>query len=241
MKETELAAKVVAYLEADGWTVYQEVLVGPGVADIIALREAGRSIPLIRHIECKTTLSVDLVAQATDALRTHHAHFVEVAIPKRSRTTRGQSFLRRTLREHGVGMLEVYSYDGGRTVWEAEAPRLRRIDRYPDPGAVRRNWLKRLRATRDWCDRHVDLVPAGTNGGGHWTPYKGTMREIRDFLKQKGEATLAEIMDAVSFHYSSAKSARSCIPHALQKFETDWCETEKRGGKLYFRVREDAS
>ncbi|HLM69594.1 MAG TPA: hypothetical protein VK358_18775, partial [Longimicrobium sp.] len=102
----------------------------------------------------------------------------------------------------------------------------------------REAWLHQIRGTLAHCARHQNLVPAGTPGNkGRWTPYRGTMHQVRRFIEARGEVTLREIMEEVGTgHYANAASAKAAIPHALQWYESDWCVVEFRDGRNYYRI-----
>jgi hypothetical protein len=260
LRETEVARHVVEWLAADGWEVHEEAAVGCGVADIIALRPLPRfRLPLIRRIEVKTSLSVELVAQAVEARRSLCSHTVEVAVPRprSQRVSSGQRFLREQLRRHQIGVLWVrmeepngWHTDDSRV--EEDVPRAglsRAVDRAvgartdwlitPD----RLRWLAALRRTATFCAEHRNIVPAGTNRGGHWTPYKGTMWYVREFLKSHGPATLGEIMAhlAGKHHYRSDALARRAVPANLELYEGDWCEAQRSGKRTTYRIRAGAA
>jgi hypothetical protein len=106
--EQELAAVVVAWLEALDADVYQEVQVGGGVADIVA--RVGAEIWIV---EVKTSLSLALIAQAMDRRRL--AHRVLVAAP----ATRALRDVLPILVEVGIGLLEITP---GETMYGAAIP-----------------------------------------------------------------------------------------------------------------------
>lgn len=257
--ETEVARHVVEWLAADGWAVHEEVAVGSGVADIIALREqVGFRLPLIRRIEVKTALSVELVAQAVEARRSLCSHTVEVAIPEAKRSQRistGQRYLLEQLQHHQVGMLRVrleepesWARDQSRVVVDDHLrPGLSRaLDQKPN-GWGRRDraaWLSSLKRTAAFCAEHRNIVPAGTNRGGFWTPYKGTMWYVREFLKKRGDAgaTLGEIMGELTgkHHYRTDALTRRAVPTNLDLYESEWCRIDRSGKQTVYRLREVA-
>jgi hypothetical protein len=109
LKETEVAAAVVAWLEEAGWDVYQEVQVKRfgRIADIVAVMERRVWI-----IECKTSLSMAVIGQAYDWQES--VHWVSVAVPilakrKGGYPIRGQRprFVNRVLRDYGIGLIKV--------------------------------------------------------------------------------------------------------------------------------------
>ena len=60
MKELELAKSVVEWLQDQHWEVYQEVQRYSTTADIVAVQG-----PLVWVVECKTSLSIGVMLQAS--------------------------------------------------------------------------------------------------------------------------------------------------------------------------------
>jgi hypothetical protein len=248
--ETAVARHVIDWLTSEHWEVHEEVACGSRVADIVALRRLqGHRCPLIRRIEVKTSLTVDLVEQAYHAVRSCTSHTVEVAFPHNGRgyLSGGQGFLSTLLHREGVGILRV-RMDDTQAQWngrvEVGSPaRFGRVVEQPEHLRTHRmQWLKQLQHTSSFCDRHENLVPAGTNRGGHWTPYKGTIHSVREVLKRRGEATIAELItDMDRHHYRTDALAKRSLPSALEQWESDWCESFVRRGRRYFRLRAGAA
>lgn len=87
-------------------------------------------------------------------------------------------------------------------------------------------------------------MQGGSTGGGFYTPYRGTMQNVRELLERRrkwpgangdpdGWLTISEILDHCETHYASPKPSLSS---ALRSFEGDWCEWKKENGKLWFRA-----
>jgi hypothetical protein len=146
------------------------------------------------------------------------------------------------LRREGVGVLVVQLDDVsadqyGRVRQEVSA-RFTRTERAAERLPARHGWLQALRATASWCSQHRNIVPAGTNRAGFWTPYKGTIDDVRGLLSALGECTIGQIMARLSkHHYRADATARACIAKALACYETDWCHAEHRDGAWRFRLR----
>lgn len=258
--EAEIAAVIVQQLRTDGWAVHEEVTLGNGQsrADIVAVMDVGACLPVVRIIECKTTLSADLVAQALDWQRHGYAHFIEVAVPYNQHgraRTRGADYLRHALIRAGIGLMTVQAEADWRADEEGKARRLYvvnsvepKLNRPRGPLAHPdrwRHWLRDFRAGQDRLRRHAahdQHVAAGSRlsrgAGGFWTPYQETMRIIRDHLRANGESSISEILDVVGKgHYSKASVARSTIPGALRAYEQAWCVAVRRGKALTYRLR----
>ena len=193
--EAEMARAVVAELQLLGYETYEEVSVGYGGkrADIVAVRG-----PVIAIVECKTSMSLRLLDQVCEWHG--YAHIIIAAVPH---CRRGQSVFR-LLKSIGAGLWFVGQYDGVR---EDIAPRLNRSV----PSAYR------LRKSLNEAQRSGACLPAGSNGGGYWTPFLGTCRAIAETVKAEPGISLREALAKAGHHYSSTKSALSSMPGLIHK------------------------
>lgn len=201
--EADVAAPVVAWLRALDWRVYQEVDTGGGRPDIVATWRDR----LIWIVEVKRTLSWDLLAQA--ASWRGHAHRVSVAVPvRREHRTEGpprrdgmptfRAVEREVLDGLGIGMLTV----GAKGASEIVAPRLH----LPARREVQR-WWARLRP-----EHEAGFAAAGTNGGGYFTPFRGTVRAMTAEARDRPGMTTKELVAAARHHYGSdAAAARNMV------------------------------
>ena len=224
MRETELAAQVVQHLIDLGWDVYQEVQMGQGepIADIVALMDNR-----VHVVECKRSLSFDVIAQAS-AWR-QSAHWVSVAVPL-GKYSRGRQCAKTVLMERGIGLFEVCSVDD--PVRAEISPALRR---WAGHGPHRdRTWhmrdIKRLRGTLS--ENHRGDCAAGSAGGGHWTQWKATCAASRRYVAANPGCTLKELFAGVDHHYASDVSARSSMSALIQRGEVPGI-TMKRDGRRY--------
>ncbi|KKN47175.1 hypothetical protein LCGC14_0665710 [marine sediment metagenome] len=208
MSEQELAKHVVAWLEEQHWDVYQEVQIfrGGKVADIIAVRGS-----LLWVIECKKSLSLAVMEQAS-YWRTHYR---SVAVPRQ----------KNEMRRVGIGVAKNYYQIGVLTVGEGyfdfgvdeivSAPLKREFHRFA------KDIQKCL------LPEHKTYAMAGSNDGGHYTPYKRTMDAVKSFIEKNPGCTLKEIIDSIGKgHYANSQSARGTIRVALSNWESDWCHIE---------------
>lgn len=237
MKETDLYAPVKAWLEHGGHTVYSEVQPKRFTsrrADVFATHGSIDTV-----IELKTSLSLTLLDQC--AGWGQYAHLVYAAVPAPSRYLYGHLLNRyvpelgiKVMRDHGIGLLYV---DGDKVYNVLRARLNRRIE------PILRDSL---------TEYHLTHSPdAGTNAGGHITPYRVTMLRVREFLEKMhdiydrdsyslrvvdGWVTIDQILSKCETHYSSPKPSTVA---ALQNYESDWCETKVEGRKRYFRCKPD--
>lgn len=178
--EAELAAVVVAWLMDSGATVYQEVEVAGGVADIVA------------RVGSDLSLSLTLIVQAMD--RRRHASRVYCAAP-RTRTSRDFAGV---VKELGVGLLEVHI--GSDERWDP--PRVKEI-------VPSRRWNRRPASlTERLRPEHQTHAAAGTNGG-RWTPFRDTCEQLLRVVTDEPGIQLHDAIAAIRDHYSSKHAARS--------------------------------
>jgi hypothetical protein len=213
MKETELAAAIVAWLAEQHWDVYQEVQFGnfTGVADIVAVRNK-----IMWIIETKTKYGFDVLQQASE----WPVHYRSIGVPY----SRNRDY-RVAINYYRVGIIEVDEFG----VNEFIQPAL--FVKHHD--TVRR-YLSRL------TELHKTYAQAGSTSGHHLTPYKKTMMDVREFIGAHPGCTVREIYDDLGkLHYSSAASFKGNLVKALVDFESAWCrvDTQNRPFHLFLVER----
>lgn len=191
--EEELAAVVVAWLEALGADVYQEVgLVRGGIrADIVARVRAELWI-----IETKTSVSLALIEQAME--RRRFAHRVYIAAP--AYKAHGGIEL---CRELGIGVLDVSLGVPGCT-WDV--PRV--VELVPS-----RRWNSRpVSLAAKLRPEHKTHARAGSASGGHWTPFVAACEQLAARVRASGPGGIA-LKEAIAsrHHYASVAGARSSL------------------------------
>ena len=220
--EENLAEVVVNWLESKNWDVYQEVQFrgyGP-VADIVAIKDNQMWM-----IESKLALGFSVLAQAEK----WQCHYRSVAVP---RATKGNNSARRLAYKVcrdclGIGIMEISP--AGWDVFVVVAPKLQdNVDVI----------VKRQQAILN--PHHKNFAKAGSSGSKHYTPYKQTMLEIKEFITNNPKCTLNDIIDHVGkAHYASEASAKNGIRVALTTWETwsncKW-DTEKRA--MIYQLKE---
>lgn len=213
VKETELAAAVVAYLRDLGWDVHQEVgfAYGPR-ADIVAVRG-----PVLLVVEAKTTFGLSVIAQADHWLG--HANLVSVAVPRSWRNGGTQGVAANICREWGIGVLEVLGgaghNDQGQFADGAYVAADWRVEELVVPRLQRRTTGSGITLRAKLCAETRTYAEAGNNEGKFWSPFKATVAEIHRVLKERPGLTTRELVGAIKHHYASASTARSCLPRWL--------------------------
>lgn len=186
-------------------------------ADLVSRRG-----PEIIVTECKTALSMDVMAQAHRWLVTGYCNRAYVAVPW-ARNSDGRHFAREVLRRFGIGLLTV-QWSGNGDNWIVEAF---------DGRLVRKTPLKEALTRR--LGEHLQTgVIAGSSGGGYWTPFAETCRNVRDFVRGHPGASLKEVIDSTAHHYSTPATARACISKWAQSGRMNGVEARREGNRLAF-------
>jgi len=209
MKETDVAAKVIAYLKDLRYEVHQEV-----GADIVALLDGRAWI-----IECKLSLGLSVLAQAYRWVRDRSAAYVSIATPVFRHSDR-KAVAEWYLRYHGIGWLTVVEGDPLTSGWSGEYPvrellpaRVQRMRKQPHWRDGTPYFPHDIR--RCLSEHSKDYEIAGTPAPRAWTPFKETCERVRAALKEGPPLTVREIVDRVEHHYASPSGARSRLSHYL--------------------------
>jgi hypothetical protein len=190
-RETEIAARVISWLESQHWDVYQEVAYNGRVADIVAT-----SGYLTWIIECKRSLSLALLDQALMWERFGAAHYISVAVPYGPK--RGGQAAEWFLRQNGIGLITVRKNGAHQNI----------------PPRIHRKAFSSLRKSLN--DRQKTYAPAGNADGLYWTPFQETCRTLRRFVDEHPGTCLKDAINGIRHHYSSDSAARACISQYLQ-------------------------
>lgn len=208
--ETAVGQAVTAWLSSLGWECYPEAQFHTGGerADIVAVRG-----PLIWIVECKTSMSLQLLSQGHRWVG--RAHYVSVASNSRS----GRSAAAGVFCQYfGIGLFLTALGDASEII----RPRLNRI-----PPRVASKLRDRL---------HPDMKryePGSTAGSGYSTPWRRTMDDARSFITRHPGCTTKEIIDGIKHHYHTATSAVGSVRHWLARDESVRAEAAGRTFRWY--------
>jgi hypothetical protein len=73
---------------------------------------------------------------------------------------------------------------------------------------------------------------AGSNQGGHWTPFKSTRDTMISMVKKAPGIPFKELLEKIDHHYASTASARSCLSKLIGTSVIPELKTEHRDGVL---------
>lgn len=205
MRETDLAAPVVAFLAGQGYAVKSEV----GACDLVAVRDG--EPPVV--VELKRRFSLDLLLQGVDRLAV--SEVVYLAFPADSA---GEAWKRRrravlkTCRRLGLGILVLRPLpDGGYTV-------LPELD--PGPYRPRPDTRRRSRLLKEFANRVGDPNTAGSTRVKIVTAYRQDALRLAAALAAVGVLPVAALRPLAV----SVPAAR-----LLQQNVYGWFERERRG------------
>jgi len=215
--EAELAKPLIPWLEAQHWTVYQEVQCSMygAVADIVALQGN-----LSWVIEVKRSLTFALIEQAT---QWHgRARFVSVAVPSPKTRAKGRRIAENLLEQMGIGLILI-----GDENW-------REPNQVIGP-ALRRRLYEGLAIAKFCTEQHKTWAEAGTAGSDHWTPFQQTARDVCRYVGEHPGCSLKELVDGIDHHYNRDATARSCLARWLREGVIKGVRVEQAGRaiKLY--------
>lgn len=217
MKETELAEPVIDWLLSQNWNVYQEVQFSRmgGVADICAERHG-----ILWIIETKTAMTIEVLNQAS----AWAVHFRSIAVPKAKNGSKRDYAVARDY--YGVGVIEVSEHD----VYEKMKPPL-----------YLRHHKTAQRLQAELTELHKTFAKAGSKSGGHLTPYKMTMMEIRSVVQRNPGCTIEDLFRKLgSMHYANRSSFKGNVLKCLEDFESHWCRIDKTSKPFKLYISESA-
>jgi len=218
MTEEDLAARVVEWLESQHWTVYQEVMAGLGVCDIVAVRE-----PAVWCVECKTSLGLPVICQAHDWMR--WANYSSVAVPTSKKPR--HPFVSRLLEDCGIGCVEVgRSWLGQKEIRETVRPKFQR------------RVCSHLRSKLHPEQKTGEFAPAGTSKGGYFTPFAKTKRAVQNLVKKRGEMRLKTLVDELDHHYASDSSAKQSLAKLIECGVIEGVALERNGRRIVVKRKE---
>ena len=207
MKETDLSAKVVEWLQDQRWEVYQEVkfggwAYGQRCADIVAVNG-----PIMWIIECKTSCSLAVIEQAHRWIRT--ANMVSIAVPKQN------NFSEHVCRAFGIGIISLCKHVCDIGVSENVRPKL---------------WRFSTKRYRDKLEpEHKTFAKAGTSSGKSWTPFTRTCREVLNAVNRQPGLSIKDLIKGIDHHYNTASTARASLKLWIEKGKVPGVRMERDG------------
>lgn len=236
--ETDIARVAEEFFTRRGWDLYPEVVINgfAGRPDFVGVKN-GR---LCQVTECKKTLSWPLIEQLSRWQDGNE--YREPMIPHLLTAVVGWSPLpqssvkRKVLEQYGIGVFMIrrraacgFERGGATNVWSWEGRRLigdGHVYEIEEALAPKLQPGSRATANRIVSQLYDDMkiAMAGAKGGQteYMTPFKRTMGAVTDILADGRERHIDHIVDELNIrgghHYTSDRTAKSCIPGYIEKF-----------------------
>lgn len=231
--ETEVAAPVVAWLQAAGWDVYQEVKAGDGRScDIVATCGS-----LLWVVEAKVRLSTEVVEQAR--WWRQYAHYASVAVPYRSWP--GNAVINLAVGTWGIGVFGVHNTSV--LYRPTDEGRAKLVTNCVNPPLNRRGMATYLR--KALCEEQRTYLAAGSPCGGGWSPYKATCDKLRKIVADHPGCTLREAIvgrkptldgdigfPGITHHYHTDSTAIGSLKTWIQAGKVPGVRLERDGRVL---------
>lgn len=217
--EVDVGKAAVQWLADHGWDVYQEVPVDGHTPDIVGLRGSAIGI-----VECKTSLSLDVLGQA--ARWSGRVHLTWIAVPRTRGYGEGRHMGHRVCSYLGLGLLEVRTWQrsDGEAVFEAHEELKPRLFRKTTECAERIR--KAIRP------EHKHFTPAGSQHAGRWTPFRATCEAVARYLKDHPGACVSEVVRSIDHHYASRTSAQGSIAHWAERGKMPGVTAKRERGRI---------
>lgn len=213
--ETEVAEIIIPYLKQMGWEVYQEVQIDSNIADIIATQ--GK---IVWVLECKKSLSLNVMAQAYKWRR--YAHYVSIVVPTKKRWNT-ELLLKNILDYLGIGCYMVSKPDN---ISEFAPVKLNRK-------------VMSYYITNSLTEQHKTWAKAGNANGNRYTPFQHTKDNlIREVRKNPG-ITLKQLIKSIDHHYASEASAKGSLLSWIHQGVINEVELRREGRQYKIYLKEE--
>lgn len=217
--ETDLAPPVIAWLEEDGWEVFQEVVIYQGSprADLVATKHG-----LVWVLELKKTLSLDLLDQT--AHWTRYAHYSSAVVPQSKKRYSRNQLVFQICEWKGIGLLEV----GPPSTWHNAGPN---VGKTVEPRLHRKAMVDKVRdALRP---QHKDFAQAGNANGKFWSRFRQTCQDLARVVELSPGITMKQAIERIDHHYSSLSSARTSLALWIERGKVEHVKMRLEGGQTH--------
>lgn len=226
MKESEMGQWLIEWLQKNHpeWDIYQEIrpskYAGSPVADLVLINEADE----VWVIELKKSLGLNVIRQAENWRVSYRS--IAVFLPKSTQARDNADWwLVKIYALFKIGSFVFADYG----IRERLPPKL-----LEDSPFQNQRFLEICRSGKT-----KGYANAGQQSGGHWTPYKETMKQVRLYIQIHPGCGVGDIVNALGkLHYSSVHSARTNLVKNLNELEQDWCEVKRKGTFDTFYIKE---
>jgi len=209
-KETDIAASIIAWLEAQEWETYKEVMAfhSGQRADIVATKGN-----LIWVIETKTTLTFEVISQALGWKG--FAHFISIGLPERLSKSSGRTLAESFVHDCRLGIIIV-----GKNHVHSKPPPINREIFMID--YMRRGLIPQRKSSI-----------AGNANHDYYTPWRETCERLAKVVKANPGISMKDaVTELKHHHYCSDATAIASLRQWLRAGKLKGIEGRIEAGKL---------
>lgn len=156
-------------------------------------------------IEVKQSTDLTVIEQALNL--SHYCHFVSIAVPY----SRSANISKLLCRKLGIGIMRIGTTDF-------------REDLHPE--------FRRKVLDLELREEFKTFCLAGTAGGGHWTPFKDTKRNLIATVTREPGIEFATLIKSLKHHYHALSTAKACLKGYIGTSVIPELRIEMVNGKL---------
>ena len=224
IKETEVAAIVVEWLEFNNWGVFKEVAIngsgGERRIDIVAVKDG-----IMWGLEVKSSFCFKVICQANNWK--NNLHKVSVVVPSFHLQKKDHSDLRlaesicKDFLDFGLIQVNTSSKYQSRRDDEIYFSNVIKVSHDPLPKPPKSKLPKLYEEQK--------ISEAGNNKSEFHTVFKGTVTKVNNFLADKEECNFTQMLETIGHHYSSMSSAKTQLAKFVGGKLIPGFKIEKRG------------
>ncbi len=213
MKESELAEYIITYLEKQGYECYKEVSMkgkGGNARSDCYFVKGDETIA----VETKMSMTMTVIQQA-DRWKSH-AKKVYVCVPTVTKKGwKARKFALKICDALGIGVFEY----GVKGIKESKTAKLNNKAKLPP-----------------LYEEQKDSV-AGNDSGQFFTSFKNTVNKLNEYMSDKKESSMSDVIKNIKHHYKSENSAKSSLKKMIEQKVIDGYKIDKRGKSIYIVVK----
>lgn len=215
LKESDLAEKIINYLENKGWISYKEVSVkgkGGGIrSDSYFVKKHNDEIVETMALETKMSFSLKVIEQAEKWLTYANRSYICIPSPKRA-TRKTLSFGLKVCKKMNIGVFEVNMTTG--IIKELNSPTIDKNTKIPPLYEQQRESV------------------AGNDKSEYITAFKITIINMNEYMKDKEMIELKELLANIKHHYKTISSAMNAIQKMVNRKIIKGYEIKKEDKKI---------
>lgn len=214
MKESDLAKKIIKYLEDNGYTSYKEVCMrgrgGNARCDAYFIKKDGDKIIDTIAVETKLNMNLTVIQQAYRWIKYANKNYICLPSTKR-KNWKSRKFAYKVCEQFGIGVYEVSPYEIKERVVATNSSKYKLPPLY---------------------EEQKDFV-AGSDDSKYYTSFKHTVKQLDDFMLNKEKYKWSELIKEIKHHYKNNKNANTTLKKYIGGDVIPGYFLKKEGRDLY--------